>query len=327
MSDALERLTAAYLEGTLDAAGQAELEALLGSDPAAFADQLQVHHLLGQALGEPTSLAPAVVRELRFEQDAPGFARGVVSRIKGGRLWARVASMAAAACVLLVTGWFMLGPASAKPGVLLVVGRLPLDAGDAAVRGRLERLGFAVEVRDAGTARDEDAAGRRLIALSSTALAEELFDVPLELRTRFRNAGVPLLVWEPRLFHDLGLTAGNAHGVDWAAAPDRSRLAILDAGHPLAAGLSGTVEVVARPERLSWGRVGPAALRIATLDGEPGKTALFGYEKGAAMEGGSTAPARRVGFFLFDTTALQLSEDGGRLFDAAVRWCTEGKAR
>ena len=217
----------------------------------------------------------------------------------------------------------MVGPAATRPVVLLVGGRLPLDPAHAALRGRFEKLGFGVEVKEAPAAREADAAGRRLVALSSTALAEELFDAPLELRTRFRRVGVPLLVWEPRLFHDLGLTAGATHGLDWAASPQRRRLAILDAAHPLAAGLSGTVEVVAQPERLSWGRVGPAALRIATLEGEPEKTALFAYEKGAPMDGGFAAPARRVGLFLFDATALQLSPEGGRLFDAAVRWCTE----
>lgn len=322
MSDDLERLCGDYLDGTLDAAGERELEALVERDPAAFTDQLQVHQRLARALGEAPSLAPAVVRELRFEQDAPRFAQGVVARLKGGRRLALGSSIAAAACVLAVTGWFVAGPAAAKPEVLLVVGRLPLESGDAAVRGRLEKLGLGVEVKDAATAREADAAGRRLVALSSTALAEDLFDVPAELRTRFRSVGVPVLVWEPRLFHDLGMTAGGAHGVDWAASPQRRRISILDAAHPLAAGLSGAVEVVAQPERLSWGRVGPGAVRIATLEGEPGKTALFGYEKGAPMDGGFTAPARRVGFFLFDTTALHLSEDGGRLFDAAVRWCT-----
>ena len=323
MIDALERLTAAYLDGTLDAAGQAELEALLAKDPAAFADQLQIHHLLGEALGEPASLSPAVVRELRFEKDAPRFAQGVVSRLKGGRRGLRFASTAAAAFLLSLTGWFVFRPAASPPEVLLVVGRLPLEAGDVAVRGRIEKLGVRVEVKDAATARESDAAGRRLVALSSTALAEELFDVPAELRTRFRSAKVPLLVWEPRLYHDLGMTGGGVHGTDWAAAREHRRLTVVDPTHPLSAGLSGGVEVTTVPERISWGRVGPAALRVATLEGEPDKTAIFAYEKGAPMDGGFAAPGRRVGFFLFDSTAVHLSEPGGRLFDAALRWCLE----
>src|SRR5262249_23918269 len=46
---------------------------------------------------------------------------------------------------------------------------------------------------------------------------------------------------------------------------------------------------------------------------------VFGYEKGAAMFGLS-APARRVGLFLNDTTAAALASNGWRLFDAVVGW-------
>lgn len=323
MSDALERLSGDYLDGTLEAGGQDELEALLQADPAPFADQLQIHHSLIQALGDAPSLAPAVVRALRFDQDESRFTQGVVARIKGGQRAARFASLAAAACVLAVTGWIVAGPAAARPEVLLVVGRLPLEPGDVAVRDRLKKLGLGVEIKDLALARASDAAGRRLVALSSTSFAEEFSEVPEELQTRFRGVAVPLLVWEPRLFRGLGLAGGGIHGVDWAASPERRRLSILDPAHPLAAGLTGTVEVTLKPERLSWGRVGPAARRIAVLEGEPEKTALFGCEKGVMLEGAFPAPARRVGLFLFDTTAAGLSETGARLFDAAVRWCLD----
>ena len=45
-----------------------------------------------------------------------------------------------------------------------------------------------------------------------------------------------------------------------------------------------------------------AFARIATLTGDTSKVASFGYEKGAARPG-LTAPARRVAFFMEDTTA------------------------
>ncbi len=38
---------------------------------------------------------------------------------------------------------------------------------------------------------------------------------------------------------------------------------------------------------------------------------------------GGRAPARRVGFFLHNDTAIVLNKQGWRLFDAAVRWCAE----
>lgn len=290
-------------------------------------DQLQMHVRLGVLLRDTPDFAAGVVREIRFQSDSPQFAQGVVSRLKGDRfrLLGRFAAVAAAVLVIGLTGWLFLAPPTAPAAgarrALLVVGRLPLEAGDQAVRDRLEKLGFAVTPVDSARARARDAAGYSLVAVSSTALAEELVDVPDEMRLRFRELGVPLLTWEPRLFHELGMTSKGVHGTDWAATKNRSRLAILEPAHPLAAGLSGTVEVVRAPDRLSWGRLSGAAARVASLDGEPEHTALFGYEAGAPMDGGSRAPARRVGCFLFDTTATRLSEAGGRLFDAAVRWC------
>ena len=37
---------------------------------------------------------------------------------------------------------------------------------------------------------------------------------------------------------------------------------------------------------------------------------------------GLTAPGRRVGFFLHDTTASSLTTSGRSLVDAALRWAT-----
>jgi hypothetical protein len=292
-------------------------------DAAALADQLQVHARLG-ALLRDRDLSGAVVRELRYEQDAPRFAAGVVGQLKAGRrAFPRLASLAAAACFLALTGWLILRPpsdqpAGSRPSALLVVGRLPLGEGDLAVSARLERLGFAVTAAAPGNL---DPRGRALVAVSSTVLAEDLLEVSSEIRSRFRDLAVPILVWEPRLFHDLGLTAGSVHAVDWAADPHTALR--IEGAHPLAAGLGGLVDVVRSREQLSWGRVGDAAIRVATLPGAPTKTALFGYERGSLMDGGVQAPARRVALFLFDTTAARLSDPGAALLDAAVLWCAD----
>lgn len=326
MSDALERLTGDYLDGSLDAAGERRLEQLLEADPDAlrrFVDQLQVHHRLGAVLGDAPDLAPAVVRQLRFEPDGPRFAQDVVGRLRGRRRLPLFALASAAAFLVAVTGWLAFTPSRPKADVLLVVGGLPLVPGDAVLRDRLVRLGYSVEARAAVDARDADAAGRRLVAISSTGHSEHLIDAAVDLRTRFRSVDVPLLTWEPYLFPHLGLIAGGEYAKDWAAPENRRRLTILEPSHPLAAGLSGEVEVLRAPGRLSFGRAGPGALRVAVLEGEPEKAALFAYEMGAAMEGGLRAPARRVGLFVFETSAPDLTEAGGRLFDAAVRWCAE----
>ena len=118
---------------------------------------------------------------------------------------------------------------------------------------------------------------------------------------------------------DLGMT-GNA-AADHDISFGQTQLQIINASHPLAAGLSGTVTVTGAASIFSWGRPNANAANIATIVGDANKSAIFGYEKGAAMVG-LTAPARRVGFFLENATAAELTGQGFALFDAAVRWVT-----
>jgi hypothetical protein len=55
------------------------------------------------------------------------------------------------------------------------------------------------------------------------------------------------------------------------------------------------------------------------MPGDATQVTIFGYAAGAAMSSG-TAPARRVGTFLHDTTAGALTADGRALLDAALAW-------
>ncbi len=318
MNEELEALAREALDGELDPAGRERLAAALEADPAAlaeFVDQLQVQQRLGAALREDGDALPAaVVREIRLLGDAGRFSREVVGRLKRparGRWW----ELAAAGLVLGTLAFFLVNrdggipAASGGPGgVLFVVGRLPLEADDRAVQERLERLAGPVTVRTGLEVTTSECRGRTLIAVSSTSLAREVIGV-------LRDVPVPIVVWEPFLYHDLGLIPGNVHKTDWAAARDQTDLVITAPGHPLAAGLSGRVRVSSAPGQFSWGRVGPEAVAVAVLENDPSRAAVFGVERGASR------PARRAGLFLFDTTATTLTGQGWSLFDAAVRWC------
>src|SRR5688500_3064103 len=92
------------------------------------------------------------------------------------------------------------------------------------------------------------------------------------------------------------------------AAPDHhgstgnlQRVDILQSGHPLAAGLSGTVQVTTSPQTMSWGvsDVNPTnAIVVAQVAGDPTKWAIFAYEKGdTLLDGATPAPEQRVGLF------------------------------
>lgn len=198
------------------------------------------------------------------------------------------------------------------PYALFVAGNATLNDGDAAVKQRLEALGYAVTVKSATASTSSDANDKGLVVISSTVSSADV-------NTKFRTTLVPVLTWENALMDDLGMTANAAN--DHSTSSGQSQLTIINASHPLAGGLSGTVTVTSTPSIFSWGRPNSNAARAATIVGDANKTLIFGYEKGAAMVG-LTAPGRRVGFFLENSTAASLTAQGWTLFDAAVKWAT-----
>lgn len=198
------------------------------------------------------------------------------------------------------------------PYVLFVVGNATLGSGDAAVKTRLESLGYAVTVKAAASSTTADATNKGLVVLSSTSNSGDV-------TTKFRTTLVPVLTWENALFDDLGMT--NAAAADRGAATGQTQVNIINAAHPMAATLTGKVTVTTTASTFSWGRPNANAARIATLTNDANKIAIFGYEKGATMVG-LTAPARRVGLFMGDTSSASWSTQGRALFDAAVKWAT-----
>jgi hypothetical protein len=211
---------------------------------------------------------------------------------------------------------------------LLVAGSANLTAGDAAARKRLEILGYAVTVKSATAATSADANGKELIVISSTVTSADVGG-------KFSGVGVPVVTWENALLDDLGMT-GRQAGVDYGTTDGQVSLGIFpsacnradmyqasrgweDGCHDMAAGLTGSFDVTRSTQPVSWGRPNAAAIRIAHPYGDDALSAVFAYEKGAAMPG-RTAPARRVFLYMGDNSAAAWTGRGQSLFDAAVRW-------
>src|SRR5436190_21904074 len=101
MREELEARIADHLDETPDATGSEPLARELENDPRAlseYADQLEIHHRLGVALGKASSrLAEAVVLEIRLTSDAERFSQGVVREIKRNPRALRIREWAAAA--------------------------------------------------------------------------------------------------------------------------------------------------------------------------------------------------------------------------------------
>ena len=105
-------------------------------------------------------------------------------------------------------------------------------------------------------------------------------------------------------------------------------LYIIDAGHPLAGGFSGKVQVYEELYSLNWGlssTLGPGAEVVAAVDEAGNYATLFTYEKGALLEDETPAAGKRVGFWLgqaglgppiFDN----LHANGLALIEAAINY-------
>lgn len=201
---------------------------------------------------------------------------------------------------------------AARRALLLGQAGGPHAAVDEAIRQHLTRRGWAVTMAGQDAA-PQAAQGMALVIISSTVAAKNV-------HPGWRQLAAPLLTWENDLLDDLAMT-GKRSGADYGEAEKERYLWLVNAPHPLSAGLpAGAANVYVKQAPMSWGKPGLGAATIATLYGQPEKAAIFGYEKGATMDYETLAPARRVMFFLDNASFTNLSESGLRLFDAAVDW-------
>lgn len=188
---------------------------------------------------------------------------------------------------------------------------------DAKIQAHLAALGFRVtfaDQRDPVSVAD----GKDVIVISSGVSAHVI-------EGKYKSVPVPVVTWEAYLQPHMGMT-GKREESDFGTRAGKIRyLWLVNAPHPLAAGLpAGLLNVMQKGGPMNWGRPGPGAMVVATFPGELDKSPLFAYEKGATMDGENLAPARRVMLFLDNTTFPLLNEAGLRLFDAAILWAAEG---
>lgn len=189
---------------------------------------------------------------------------------------------------------------------------------DELVKKRLDSLGYQVTLADQSEPVSK-AKGYDLIIISSTVSCQDFGGA-------YKDLPIPLLTWENDILDDLRFT-GKHKGVDFGEVEKEHYIYIVNAPHPLAAGLEPGINSVYRKDQpMGWGKPGLGAATIATMPGQPDKAIIFGYEKGATMDYDFIAPARRTMLFLDNTTFPLLKENGLKLFDAAVSWTKTKKA-
>ena len=215
-------------------------------------------------------------------------------------------------------GWTLFRAAirwAAAPRALLVVGALPLSAGDLALQSRLETLGFAVLARAGRDVATLDARGRAVVVISEST-------VPADLGSRLTAVTTPVISLAPRLFGTLGFT-GSTLGTDFGELTGATQIQLRAAGHPLGGGLpDGPTSISTAATKIGWAKPRGQFVNAATVLNDATRSTIFGYERGATMNGTLGAPGRRVGFFAGRDTPTIFTTPAWTLFDAAVRWAT-----
>jgi RHS repeat-associated protein len=86
-------------------------------------------------------------------------------------------------------------------------------------------------------------------------------------------------------------------------------------------GITGTVTTSSSAVTTGWGKPTSAATVAAAVPSDLSKAAIFGYDTGTVMASGS-APARRVGWWQYESSTSGFTKESKALFDAAVAWAS-----
>lgn len=199
------------------------------------------------------------------------------------------------------------GPAGKLKATMVVRGQGTATAGDEIMIGRVKAHGFSevVVVSDAAVTA-ESVVGSQLVIISSSAESGPL-------QAKLKDIAIPVLCVEDAEFTKMGMAKAGDHtaGV--------SQVVIDAAGSALVGAATGTLTISSKPGELGWATPAAAALKGATLPGDPSRVVVFGYEKGAQMTT-LIAPERRAGFAIRETLAANLNADGLKLFDSILEW-------
>ncbi|MBD0378656.1 hypothetical protein [Paenibacillus sedimenti] len=180
-----------------------------------------------------------------------------------------------------------------------------------------EKHGMNVTVVSDKEVTTEKANGFSLIFVSESVNSGKIKD-------KFVTTPVPVIYDEPQVSGDTGMTAPDANG-KLEGNNAAKTIQIRNGKHPLAAGLDNNVDVYKDNGKMDWATPGKDAIVVATVPNDEQKATIFAYEKGATNVKGQPVAAREVFFYMMSGEEINQTDDGWKLFDAAVRWTTEKK--
>ncbi len=102
-------------------------------------------------------------------------------------------------------------------------------------------------------------------------------------------------------------------------------MVITDPAHPLAAGLSGTINFLQSAKGISYitsDELGTATPALVAETTTAGQYTLIGYTSGQTLADGNTAPEARVGLSGLHNQNANPTTDGWAILDATINWTT-----
>lgn len=198
------------------------------------------------------------------------------------------------------------------PEALIVPGPTGMSAADYAVKARVEAMGYLVAVRNADEVQRKDWAGKDVVLLPSSCHAQGV--------RKFARAPVPVVVWNN---FSPQLRLGDAATGGITAAGGDGDVTVAD--KTLAGELAGRRKVLATGLPMRWLSPAAGGTVVAHLADDARKAAVMAFESGDDLTPSFKAPNRRVSMFMTDGAVAQLTDDGWKLFDSAVKWAAAGK--
>ena len=199
------------------------------------------------------------------------------------------------------------------PRGLLVAGSTSPPSGDVEIVAMIEAAGVDLSIVDddsnLGAINPED---YDIIFISTSV-------VPGKVGATFKDAPVPVIVWEGYLFDDMALSSSGE------TTRTRTDITVVDPIHPLAGGLdAGNHRVYTTAQKLSYGRPAPDAEIVAHEPGRAANAVIFNYDAGDLRIDATPAPGLRVALFPNYPGALHLNETGHSLIATAIEWVLAG---
>ncbi|MEZ6119743.1 MAG: PQQ-dependent sugar dehydrogenase [Pirellulaceae bacterium] len=194
--------------------------------------------------------------------------------------------------------------------VLFVAGSSVVDGYEATLVSHFTSQGHTVTVLDDNLVAGFDASHFDLIYVSETVSSGRV-------GAEFTLLDVPIVVSEPWLYDDLGMT-GLGREIDYGVVSGQNDLDVVQLAHPLVSDLSvASFEAYAENSRIGWG-VPLESCRKRTFASDPTKAAIFAYSPGETLANGSTAAGSRIAIPIWaEPTETLLA-----ILDNAVQWAT-----